>query len=61
MGTEIRGPQKGTGPDDFSVHQQLLEWPKSLFRFSMTSYGKTWMNFLANPVFIQHLQVQQGA
>ena len=26
-------------------------WPKSLFGIFVTSYGKTWMNFLTNPIF----------
>ena len=28
-----------------------LDWPKSLFTFSITLYGKTRINFLANPIF----------
>ena len=30
----------------------LLGWPKSLFDFSITSYGKTWINFWAKPIFV---------
>ena len=29
---------------------KLLGWPKSLFGFSATSYGKIQTNFLANPI-----------
>lgn len=28
----------------------ILDWPKSLFRFSIASHGKAWMNFLANRI-----------
>ena len=28
----------------------VLNWPKSSFGFSVTSYGKTWVNFLANQI-----------
>ena len=29
---------------------KLLAWPRRLFRFLMTSYRKTQMTFLANPI-----------
>ena len=29
---------------------KVLDWPKSWFKFSITSYGKTQMNFLANTI-----------
>ena len=28
----------------------VFGWPKSSFRFSITSYGKVQTNFLANPI-----------
>ena len=31
-------------------HVYILGWLKRLFRFSVTSYGKTWRNFMYNPV-----------
>lgn len=30
--------------------RKLLAWPRRLFRFLMTSYGKTQMTFLATPI-----------
>ena len=39
------------GAESLSISKscQSSAWPKSSFRFSVPSYGKTWMNFLANP------------
>ena len=31
--------------------EYILGWPKSLLGIFVTSYGKTWMNFLTNPIF----------
>lgn len=40
--------------DDGSLSEpefiKLLAWPRRLFRFLMTSYRKTQMTFLANPI-----------
>ena len=32
------------------INRILLGWPKSLLGFSVISYRKIWMNFLANPI-----------
>ena len=39
----------------------LLGWPNSSFRFSITSYRKTRMNFLASPIFYQLNLHQEGS
>ena len=35
----------------------LLSWPKRVFRFVMTAYGKTWTNFLANSIVLSKAPV----
>ena len=36
----------------------ILAWPKNSFGFfPISSYRKTWMNFLANPIVIKHYKL----
>lgn len=40
----------GAQSQSISKSCQSGAWPRSSFRFSVPSYGKTWMNFQANPI-----------